>query len=101
MARRLGATAPAVNKRENENSFPDITLLAPIARLLDISLDTLLAYQEELMAEEIRNIVWEMDAQRLVRKVPDAGDYDGYIDSLYERVLNSRDEAVRIRAADS
>ena len=31
MAVRLGVTAPAVNKWENENSCPDITLLAPIA----------------------------------------------------------------------
>lgn len=48
MANRLGVTAPAVNKWENGNSFPDITLLSPIARLLDISLDTLLSFQEEL-----------------------------------------------------
>lgn len=40
MAGRLGVTAPAVNKWENGNSYPDITLLAPIARLLNISLDT-------------------------------------------------------------
>ena len=38
MAERLGVTAPAVNKWENENSYPDIMLLAPIARLLGISL---------------------------------------------------------------
>lgn len=44
MAVRLGVTAPAVNKWENENSCPDITLLAPIARLLNISLDTLLSF---------------------------------------------------------
>ena len=36
MAGRLGVTASAVNKWENENSYPDITLLAPIARLLNI-----------------------------------------------------------------
>ena len=36
MAGRLGVTAPAVNKWENENSYPDITLLGPIARLLGI-----------------------------------------------------------------
>ena len=36
MAGKLGVTAPAVNKWENENSFPDITLLAPIAILLEI-----------------------------------------------------------------
>ena len=35
MASRLGVTAPAVNKWENNVSLPDITLLAPIARLLE------------------------------------------------------------------
>ena len=48
MARHLGATAPAVNKWENGNSFPDILLLSPIAGLLGITLDTPLSSQEEL-----------------------------------------------------
>lgn len=48
MANRLGVTAPAVNKWENNNSTPDIHLLAPIARLLNITLDHLLSFQEEL-----------------------------------------------------
>lgn len=61
MAGRLGVTAPAVNKWENGNSYPDIMMLAPIARLLHISLDTLLAFQEELTEEEIREIVQEAD----------------------------------------
>ena len=43
MANRLGVTTPAVNKWENENSYPDITLLAPIARLLGILLNVNLA----------------------------------------------------------
>lgn len=38
MANKLGVTTPAVNKWENGNSGPDIELLAPIARLLNISL---------------------------------------------------------------
>ena len=54
MANRLGVTAPAVNKWENGNSYPDITLLAPIARLLGISTDELLSYHEELSSEEIQ-----------------------------------------------
>lgn len=61
MARRLGVTAPAVNKWENGNSYPDITLLAPIARLLDITLDTLLSFQSELTEDEIKNIIAEVD----------------------------------------
>ncbi len=138
MAGRLGVTAPAVNKWENENSYPDITLLAPIARLLDISLDTLLSFQEELTQEEINEIVSEadlklketsydeafrwakkkleqypnceqlilniaviFDAQRILQKVAEEEEYDKYICSLYIRVLDSDDEAMRIRAADS
>ena len=53
MANRLGVTTPAVNKWENSNSKPDIELLAPIARLLDISLDTLLSFHEKLSDTEI------------------------------------------------
>lgn len=63
MAGRLGVTAPAVNKWENGNSFPDIMLLAPIARLLNISLDTLLSFQEELTESEINEIVSEVQRQ--------------------------------------
>ena len=39
MARRLGVTAPAVNKWESGASAPDIALLAPIARMLGITTD--------------------------------------------------------------
>ena len=63
MANRLGVTAPAVNKWENGNSLPDIMLLAPIARLLDISLDTLLSFREELTKEEINNLVNETNSR--------------------------------------
>lgn len=138
MAVRLGVTAPAVNKWENENSLPDITLLAPIARLLEISLDTLLSFREELTQEEINGIINELDeklqtasfgecfqwikerlelypnceglmfsaavvlqAQLLLQEIPNQEDYEAYTVSLFERVLQSDDEAARIRAADS
>ena len=61
MANRLGVTPSAVNKWENGNSYPDILLLGPIARLLNISLDTLLAFQSELTEAEIKNIIGEVD----------------------------------------
>lgn len=72
MAGRLGVTAPAVNKWENENSCPDIALLAPIARLLDISLDTLLSYKEELTEEEITRLVHEADQKLKKESYEDA-----------------------------
>lgn len=57
MAKRLGVTAPAVNKWENGNSMPDITLLAPIARLLGITLDTLLTFQGDLTDQEVNELI--------------------------------------------
>lgn len=57
MANRLGVTAPAVNKWERGNSLPDITMLAPIARLLGISLDTLLTFRGDLTDEEVNGLI--------------------------------------------
>lgn len=64
MAGYLGVTASAVNKWENDNSMPDISLLAPIARLLGISTDTLLSYREELTEKEISSKI-ELISEKL------------------------------------
>ena len=61
MAYRLGVTTPAVNKWEKGNTYPDITMLAPIARLLNITLDELLSFREEITEEELKNYVQEID----------------------------------------
>lgn len=60
MAARLGVTAPAVNKWENGNSMPDVTLLAPIARLLKVSLEELLCFREELTERELQDLIQEL-----------------------------------------
>lgn len=72
MAHRLGVTAPAVNKWENGNSMPDITLLAPIARLLNISLDTLLSFHNELTTEEIGYLISQADQQLKTKSYEEA-----------------------------
>lgn len=71
MARRLGVTTPAVNKWENGNSYPDILLLAPIARLLNISLETLMSFHEELTDEEINSFVKDMNLKLKNEKYDD------------------------------
>lgn len=63
MANRLGVTAPAVNKWENGNSMPDILMLAPIARLLEISLDTLLSFHDQLTSEEINYFIYQAEEE--------------------------------------
>lgn len=138
MASRLGVTTPAVNKWENGNTMPDITMLAPIARLLGVSLEELLSFREELTAEEIRELVQEavqkfsaesydtvftwakkqietypnceallygltmqLDAQRLIREIPENKEQDAFILSCYERLLQSKEEATRTAVANS
>lgn len=60
VANYLGVTAPAVNKWENGISYPDITLLAPLARVLKTNVDTLLSFNEELTDIEINKLVEEV-----------------------------------------
>jgi len=53
VAEYLGVTTPAVNKWEKGNTCPDIALLAPLARLLKIDLNTLFGFYENITNQEI------------------------------------------------
>ncbi len=53
VARALGVSSSAVYKWEKGSSYPDITLLAPLARLLQIDVNSLLHFEERLTAKEI------------------------------------------------
>ena len=53
LAALLGISAPAISKWETNHSYPDISLLCPLARALDTTVDTLLQYEETLSNEEI------------------------------------------------
>lgn len=59
-ANRLGVSAPAVNKWEKGISYPDITLLPPLARLLKTDLNTLLSFKDDLTDLEINKIVSDL-----------------------------------------
>lgn len=60
IADRLGVSAPAVNKWEKGTSYPDITLLPALARLLGTDLNTLLSFKEELTDREIAGFCKEI-----------------------------------------
>lgn len=53
VANLLGVSTPAVNKWEKDVSYPDITLLPPLARLLGTDLNTLLSFQEDLTPQQV------------------------------------------------
>ena len=53
LAAQLGVSAPAVSKWETNSSYPDITLLCPLARALGTNVDTLLQFEETLSDQEV------------------------------------------------
>ena len=57
VASAINVNRVTVANWENGNSNPDIELLAPIARLLNISLDTLLSFHDKLTGAEIEEIL--------------------------------------------
>ena len=61
IAEYLGVSTPAVNKWEKGSTYPDITLLPALARLLKIDLNTLMSFQDDLSDVEIVNFVDEVD----------------------------------------
>lgn len=61
VAVRLGVSASAVNKWEKGSTYPDITLLPALARLLKMDLNTLMSFNDDLTDIEIENFVNEVD----------------------------------------
>lgn len=137
VASYLGVTASAVNKWERGISYPDITLLPPLARLLDTDLNTLLSFQEELTQQEINSFLHHLSeifdkngfqqtyevAMEKLKEYPtcyplvlnvalfldgsllldqnlknDPDHYKTATESLYQRVLDSPDQAIRSQA---
>lgn len=56
----LGVSAPAVSKWESGASCPDLSLIAPLARLLNTDPNTLLSFKEELSEQEIASVLLEI-----------------------------------------
>ena len=60
VANYLGVSTPAVNKWESGSTYPDITLLPALARLLKIDLNVLFSFHEELTDSEIQSFAVEL-----------------------------------------
>ena len=72
VADALGVTAPAVNKWEKGTTCPDIALLAPLARLLEIDMNELMCFHESLTEQEVYRCALEI-MQTAERDGLDAG----------------------------
>ena len=73
------------NKWEKGTSYPDITLLPALARLLDTDLNTLLSFQEDLSDREIALFLNELS---------ELSEKEG-VETLYVRALDSSDSAIQ------
>lgn len=60
IAEYLGVSTPAVNKWEKGVTYPDITILPALARLLRVDLNTLLCFEQELSQTEIGIVLKEI-----------------------------------------
>lgn len=65
IAEYLGVSAPAVSKWESGATYPDITMLPALARLLRVDLNTLLCFNEGLSEQEINNFSKQLYDQLL------------------------------------
>ena len=59
VAVRLGVSAPAVHKWEHGTSYPDISLLPELARLLETDVNELLSFDEVISDQELAVITTE------------------------------------------
>ena len=80
VAKYLGVSAPAVNKWEKGTSYPDITLLPPLARLLHTDLNTLLSFHETLTDREIALFLNDLSA------IADRGGFQTAYDIALEKI---------------
>ncbi len=66
----IGVTCAAVSKWERSETFPDITLLQPLAYFFDVTLDELMGYNKEKVQTEIDEVIalyqkyWDNDYKK-------------------------------------
>ena len=76
LAARLGVSAQAVSKWETSETYPDGTLLVPLAKELGVSLDTLFDHDDVNMADisgRIMKLLYEADAKDRFQIARDIG----------------------------
>jgi transcriptional regulator with XRE-family HTH domain len=56
LATAIGVSIAAVSKWETGGAYPDITLLAPIARLLGVTVDDLLGFEPQLSEDQVMEL---------------------------------------------
>lgn len=103
LAELVGVSAAAVSKWETGASYPDITLLPPLARALGLTVDALLDFHPAPSDEELRAIserlravfdgqgfaAGQQEAEAALREYPSCGQLKIMVGGLYFHFLSS------------
>lgn len=101
LAQAVGVSTPAVSKWETGATYPDITLLPPIARALNTTVDELFSYQNELSDNEVSGFTQKatslyeaegFDAgwkycQKLLQEFPNSIPLKFYLGNLFQSFM--------------
>lgn len=74
LAAALNVSSAAVSKWESGDTYPDITMLFPLAYFFKISVDDLLGYDEMVVEEEIKQIIKKYNSLRWDLKYDEASE---------------------------
>lgn len=75
VADAIGVSKPAVSKWESNNGYPDITLLAPLARFFETTVDCLLEYNVSITENQISGIIDKLQGLLFSSGFEQAKDY--------------------------
>ncbi|MEL7565493.1 MAG: helix-turn-helix transcriptional regulator [Clostridiales bacterium] len=101
LANAVGVSTPAVSKWETGTTYPDITLLSPIARALNTTVDELFSYQNELSSDDVSELTkkaartYETDGfesgwnycQNLLQEYPNSIPLKFYLGNLFQSFM--------------
>ena len=101
LANAVGVSTPAVSKWETGITYPDITLLSPIARALNTTVDELLSYQNELSSDDVSELkkkagsIYESEGfdagwsfcQKMLQEYPNSISLKFHLGSLFQSFM--------------
>lgn len=82
----LNVSVTAVSKWERGETYPDITLIFPLAHYFDVSVDELMGYNKEKIEQDIRDTLTEY--RKLQRSYAEKTVLNDYISRAYKKYPN-------------
>ncbi|MBQ8546625.1 MAG: helix-turn-helix transcriptional regulator [Clostridia bacterium] len=86
LSEALNVSVTAVSKWERGETYPDITLIFPLAHYFDVSVDELMGYNKEKIEQDIKDTLAEY--RKLQRNYAEKSVLDRFISDAYQKYPN-------------